>query len=122
MEQLLRDGYRAYTTSAGWLGYSESQLRSLCRDAITAGWTHIKVKVGVSLDEDMHRLRVIRDEIGYDRVLMIDANQRWDVATAIHNMKHLAQVVLHDIHTCLVLSCLRIMCACMLAYALVTTV
>jgi L-fuconate dehydratase len=97
IDQLLRDGYRAYTTSAGWLGYTEPQLRQLCREAVSAGWTHIKVKVGVDLEDDKKRLKVIREEIG-DRTMMVDANQRWDVGTAIANMKELAQVTaLHSL-------------------------
>ncbi|MEJ7606281.1 MAG: L-fuconate dehydratase [Bryobacteraceae bacterium] len=87
--EMLRDGYPAYTTSAGWLGYSDEQLRQLCRDAIAEGWTHFKIKVGADLEDDIRRCQIIREEIG-DRKLMMDANQRWDVDEAIVNMERLA--------------------------------
>jgi L-fuconate dehydratase len=81
--EMKRDGYPAYTTSAGWLGYSDDKLRRLCREGIAGGWTHFKIKVGADLKDDIRRLAVVRDEIGPDRKLMVDANQRWDVGEAI---------------------------------------
>jgi L-fuconate dehydratase len=83
------DGYPAYTTSAGWLGYSDDRIRRLCREGIAAGWTHFKVKVGADLNDDLRRLEIVREEIGPDRKLMIDANQRWDVAEAIRWVREL---------------------------------
>jgi L-fuconate dehydratase len=83
-------GYPAYTTSAGWLGFTDSQLRQLCQDAIAEGWTHFKIKVGADLADDIRRCVIIREEIG-QRKLMMDANQRWDVGEAIANMKSLAR-------------------------------
>lgn len=91
IENLLRDGYPAYTTSAGWLGYSDEKLRRLCREALDAGFTHLKIKVGRDLADDVRRCRIIRQEIGYDRRLMMDANQWWDVGTAIDHIKVLAE-------------------------------
>ncbi len=88
--EMERDGYPAYTTSAGWLGYSDEQLRKLCRDAIAEGWTHFKIKVGGDMEDDIRRCTIIREEIG-DRKLMMDANQRWDVGEAIANMRKLAR-------------------------------
>lgn len=88
--EMLRDGYPAYTTSAGWLGYTDQQLRQLCRDAIAEGWTHFKIKVGADIEDDIRRCTIIREEIG-DRKLMMDANQRWDVGAAIDNMRKLAR-------------------------------
>jgi L-fuconate dehydratase len=91
-EAYLREhGYPAYTTSAGWLGYSDEQLRQLCRDGLAQGWTHFKQKVGRDLDDDMRRARIIREEIGPARTLMMDANQVWDVDQAIAWMKALAR-------------------------------
>ena len=87
LQRLMTNGYRAYTTSAGWLGYTEEQLRDKCRAGVKEGWTHFKAKVGVSLEEDKQRLRIIREEIGPERTLMVDANQRWDVTQAIDYMK-----------------------------------
>ncbi|MCO5064099.1 MAG: L-fuconate dehydratase [Rhizobiaceae bacterium] len=87
---LMRDGYRCYTTSAGWLGYSEEKLRRLCREAVDAGFNHVKMKVGANLDEDIRRLTIAREIIGPDRFLMIDANQVWEVPQAIEWLKKLA--------------------------------
>jgi len=84
-------GYPAYTTSAGWLGYSDEKIRRLVREGIERGWTHFKMKVGANLDDDVRRAKLIRDEIGPDRALMMDANQVWDVQQAIEWMKELAR-------------------------------
>ncbi|HWQ15278.1 MAG TPA: L-fuconate dehydratase [Roseiflexaceae bacterium] len=84
-------GFPAYTTSAGWLGYSDEKVRQLCRAAVAEGWTHIKMKVGLSLESDMRRAQLIREEIGPQRTLMMDANQVWEVGQAIEHMRHLAQ-------------------------------
>jgi L-fuconate dehydratase len=81
--QLLREGYPAYTTSAGWMGYSNDYIRQLCREALADGWTHFKVKVGAAPEDDARRLAIVREEIGPRNRLMIDANQRWDVDEAI---------------------------------------
>ena len=88
---LMRDGYPAYTTSAGWLGYSDEKLRRLCRESIAAGWSHFKMKVGRDIEDDIRRAAIIREEIGPKRKLMMDANQYWDVGQAIAAMKRLAQ-------------------------------
>ncbi len=84
-------GYPAYTTSAGWLGYDDAKIRRLAREGVAQGWTHFKQKVGASLDEDIRRARILREEIGPDRKLMMDANQVWEVDEAIANMRRLAQ-------------------------------
>ena len=89
--QMLGEGYPAYTTSAGWLGYDDAKLRRLCREALAQGFTHLKIKVGRDLQDDVRRCSIIREEIGYDRKLMMDANQWWDVGTAIEHMKVLAR-------------------------------
>jgi L-fuconate dehydratase len=83
-------GYPAYTTSAGWLGYSDDKIRSLMREALAEGWTHFKMKVGANIEDDLRRAALIREEIGPDRFLMMDANQVWGVEEAIANMKRLA--------------------------------
>lgn len=88
--ELLARGYPAYTTSAGWLGFSDKQLMDLCREAIAQGWTHFKIKVGGDLADDVRRCTIIREQIG-SRPLMMDANQRWDVGDAIAHMKELAR-------------------------------
>ncbi|XP_034562196.1 mitochondrial enolase superfamily member 1 [Notolabrus celidotus] len=90
-EQMLREGYPAYTTSCAWLGYSDEQLRELCTDALKSGWTKFKVKVGADLEDDIRRCRLIRQMIGPENTLMIDANQRWDVGEAISWVTSLAE-------------------------------
>jgi L-fuconate dehydratase len=90
-EEMLAKGYPAYTTSAGWLGYSDEKMRRLCREAIAEGWSHFKMKVGGSLEDDMRRASILREEIGTSRKLMMDANQVWGVEQTIANMKQLAK-------------------------------
>jgi L-fuconate dehydratase len=87
---MLAQGFPAYTTSAGWIGYSDDKVRRLCQEAIDAGFQHIKMKVGRDLDADRRRARLIREIIGPDRKLMADANQVWDVPQAIAWMRELA--------------------------------
>ncbi|XP_074549899.1 mitochondrial enolase superfamily member 1 [Halichoeres trimaculatus] len=90
-DQMLREGYPAYTTSCAWLGYSDEQLRQLCTDALKSGWTKFKVKVGADLEDDIRRCRFFRQMIGPSNTLMIDANQRWDIAEAIGWVSSLAE-------------------------------
>ena len=85
-----RQGYPAYTTSAGWLGYSDEKIRRLCREALADGFAHFKIKVGANQADDIRRAAIVREEIGPDRTFMIDANQRWDVGPAIEWTKALA--------------------------------
>jgi L-fuconate dehydratase len=90
-KEMLAHGYPAYTTSAGWLGYDDEKIRRLAREGVAQGWTHFKQKVGGNIDEDVRRARILREEIGADRKLMMDANQVWDVDEAIANMRRLAE-------------------------------
>jgi len=89
--RVLAQGYPAYTTSAGWLGYPDDKIRRLCAEGIAEGFTHFKLKVGADRADDLRRARIMREAIGPDRALMIDANQRWDVGTAIDWVKSLAE-------------------------------
>ena len=89
--EMRRDGFPAYTTSTGWLGYPDEKVRRLCREAIAAGWTAFKMKVGLNLEDNMRRAALMREEIGPKRRLMMDANQCWDVGEAIRQMKELAR-------------------------------
>jgi L-fuconate dehydratase len=88
---LLASGYPAYTTSAGWMGYSDARVRGACRQALQQGWTHFKVKVGGRPEEDERRVALVREVIGREHTLMIDANQRWDVQEAIDRVRALAR-------------------------------
>lgn len=82
--ELEANGYPCYTTSAGWLGYSNEKLTRLATEAVEAGFSHIKMKVGRDLADDIRRLEIVRSIMGPDRYLMIDANQVWEVDQAIH--------------------------------------
>ena len=90
IEKLKVEGYPCYTTSAGWLGYSDEKLRRLCKEAKDAGFTHTKFKVGRSLDDDIRRLSIAREVLGDDINIMIDANQVWEVGQAIDWVQKLA--------------------------------
>ena len=90
IEKLKAEGYPCYTTSAGWLGYSDEKLRRLCKEAKDAGFTHTKFKVGRSLDDDIRRLSIAREVLGDDINIMIDANQVWEVGQAIDWVQKLA--------------------------------
>jgi L-fuconate dehydratase len=91
IEELQQDGYPAYTTSAGWLGYEDDKLRRLCREGLKEGWDHFKIKVGRDLHEDIRRCAIMREEIGPRRRLMVDANQVWEVAQAVAWVRELAR-------------------------------
>ncbi|MFI2207767.1 L-fuconate dehydratase [Streptomyces sp. NPDC020192] len=88
--RLLERGYPAYTTTPGWLGYSDEKLARLAREAVADGFTQIKLKVGASLEDDVRRMRTARETVGPDIRIAVDANQRWDVAPAIDWMRALA--------------------------------
>lgn len=88
--QLLSDGYPAYTTSPGWLGYSDEKLARLCREAVADGFPQIKLKVGADLEDDIRRMRIAREAVPAGFPIAIDANQRWDVSSAIEWVSALA--------------------------------
>jgi L-fuconate dehydratase len=88
--EMLRDGYPAYITSAGWMGYPDDRVRALCREALAAGWTRFKIKVGRDRAENVRRCALVREEIGDACSLMADANQAWDVGEAIEHVRALA--------------------------------
>lgn len=88
---LERDGYPAYTTTPGWLGYSDEQLATLCRAAVAAGFRQVKLKVGARLEDDVRRIQIAREAVGDGVAVALDANQVWDVPTAISWMRELAR-------------------------------
>ena len=90
-KEMLESGFPGYTTAAGWLGYSEEKMRRLAREAVEAGWTHLKQKVGADIEQDVRRSQILREELGWERKLMMDANQIWDVDQAVTNMRRLAE-------------------------------
>ncbi|MEV6415698.1 enolase C-terminal domain-like protein [Kribbella sp. NPDC051718] len=91
IDEIAATGYPCYTTSAGWLGYSDAKLRRLCEEAVAAGYHHVKLKVGANLDDDIRRCGIAREVLGPDGKLMIDANQVWDVPQAIDWVLALAE-------------------------------
>lgn len=91
--RVLREkGYPAYTTSAGWFGFSDEKIRRLCREGIAEGWTCFKLKVGGEAEDDLRRGRIVREEIGWENKLMVDANQRWGVEEAIARTRQLQEL------------------------------
>lgn len=89
ISQLRAKGYGAYTTTPGWLGYSDEKLARLCREAIEEGFPQIKLKVGASIEDDVRRLGIARETCGEGYPIAIDANQRWDVSDAMRWIKEL---------------------------------
>jgi len=90
MATLLANGYPAYTTSPGWLGYSDEKLARLATQAVKDGFRTIKLKVGQNVADDVRRCQLARHVVGPTIGLAVDANQRWDVDTAIEWLKELA--------------------------------
>ena len=95
IEELAESGYPSYTTSAGWLGYSDEKLRRLLQEAVDDGYNHVKLKVGANRADDIRRLGIAREVVGWDAKLMIDANQVWDVPQAIDWIADLAEFKPH---------------------------
>jgi L-fuconate dehydratase len=85
------DGYPAYSTGAGWLGYADEKMVRLAKQAVADGFRMLKLKVGGNLDDDIRRMRLAREAVGPDIRLAVDANQRWDVEPAIKWMQALAR-------------------------------
>jgi L-fuconate dehydratase len=90
-DEMERDGFPAYTTSTGWLGYDDEEVRRRAREAVAEGWSNVKMKVGGPPEDDVRRAAIIREEIGPERRLMMDANQVWDVPVAIERTQRLAE-------------------------------
>ena len=91
LAEIEQRGYPAYTTSAGWLGYTDEKIDALVREASVAGFTHVKMKVGRDLEADAKRAEIIRSALGPNGVLMMDANQYWGVEEAIAAMRTLGR-------------------------------
>ncbi|GHG11423.1 mandelate racemase [Amycolatopsis bullii] len=89
-KQLETSGYRAYSTSPGWLGYADAKLVRLAEQAVADGFEMIKLKVGGNLEDDVRRMKLARETVGQDVRIAVDANQRWDVSAAVTWMTALA--------------------------------
>ena len=92
LARLETEGYPAYTTSAGWFGFSDEKIRRLCHEGLADGWTMFKLKVGGDAQDDLRRGRIVREEIGWENRMMVDANQRWGVEEAIARTNQLAEL------------------------------
>jgi L-fuconate dehydratase len=92
IETLVAEGYPAYTTSAGWFGFSDEKIKRLCEEGLAEGWTHFKLKVGGVPADDLRRGRIIREAIGPDNRMMVDANQKWGVLEAVDRTNQLAEL------------------------------
>jgi L-fuconate dehydratase len=92
LARIASEGYPAYTTSAGWFGFSDEKIRLLCRAGLAGGWTHFKLKVGGDPQDDLRRGRIVREEIGADNFMMVDANQKWGIEEAIRRTNQLAEL------------------------------
>lgn len=90
--QLESEGYPAYTTSPGWLGYTDEKMQRLAKKAVADGFRTIKLKVGLRMEDDLRRCRLAREAVGPDIAIAVDANQRWDVQTAIEWLKPLKDI------------------------------
>ncbi|TWP34128.1 enolase C-terminal domain-like protein [Leekyejoonella antrihumi] len=88
--ELLDSGYPAYTTSPGWLGYSDEKMVRLAKEAVAEGFTQIKLKVGGDIADDVRRISLVRETLGEQIRIALDANQKWDVAEAIEAMRAVA--------------------------------
>ena len=89
--KLRKNGVPAYTTSPGWLGYTDEKMLKLTQEAMDQGFKLLKYKCGKSLEDDKRRLRKVRELVGPDYAIAIDANQVWDVDEAISWIKELKE-------------------------------
>ncbi|MEI9980285.1 MAG: enolase C-terminal domain-like protein [Edaphobacter sp.] len=92
LAELEAHGYLAYTTSVGWFGFDDAKIRRLCREGIANGWRYFKLKVGGDPADDLRRGHIVREEIGWENRLMVDANQRWGVEEAIRRTRQLSEL------------------------------
>ncbi len=91
IRNLSKEGYPSYVTSAGWLGYSDEKIKTLCIEASKKGFKHVKLKVGKNLQDDVRRISVVRETLGDEVKILLDANQVWEVDQAIKWMKELSK-------------------------------
>ena len=74
-----------YNTHGGWLNLSIDQLREEALKLIDQGYAALKMKVGLADSrEDRRRVEAVRKAIGDKVLLMVDANQKWDLMQACH--------------------------------------
>ena len=95
IKKLIEEGYPAYSTSAGWLGYDDKKLSEISKNLMIEGWKAIKIKVGKNLQDDLRRIKIVRNIIGPNKKIMIDANQVWSVNQAIEYLNHFKEFNIH---------------------------
>lgn len=88
--ELQENGFPAYTTQVGWLGYNDDKVEELCQSSLDRGFTAFKIKVGQNLVDDIRRCEIVRRVIGPEKKLMLDANQVWEIDEAIEWIDRLA--------------------------------
>jgi len=94
-QDLVKSGLPAYTTAAGWLGYSQEKIVKLSKQFMADGFNDFKLKVGSDVEDDIRRCSIMRETIGWHRKLMVDANQKWGVQQAIDWMRKLEEFKIH---------------------------
>lgn len=83
-EGVLKAGYPGYDTSVGWIQYSDEHIRENVKRAMGAGFTAMKLKVGLKdSNVDIRRAELVRETAGEEATIMLDANQIWSLPTAI---------------------------------------
>lgn len=87
---VLDAGYPGYDTSVGWFGYTDGEVRDRARRALSAGFAAVKLKVGGDEDRDVRRAMLLRETLGTDARIMLDANQQWTIPQAIRMSGRLA--------------------------------
>ncbi len=92
-ERVLHEGYPGYDTSVGWFQYSDEQICDNARHAIDAGFTAMKLKVGAAdPSSDVRRTRLVRETVGSDVRILLDANQAWSLPKALRVMRELTEI------------------------------
>jgi L-alanine-DL-glutamate epimerase-like enolase superfamily enzyme len=87
-----RDSVQTYNTSGGFLNATLDEVKARATQSINEGIGGIKIKVGLpDSREDLRRVAGIREHIGWDVPLMVDANQQWDRATALRMGRQLEE-------------------------------
>jgi L-fuconate dehydratase len=87
---IIEKGYPGYDTSIGWFNYDDATVRENCKKAIDKGFNAMKLKVG-SADphRDIRRANIVREVVGSDVKVMLDANQQWTLPQALKICKEL---------------------------------
>lgn len=87
-----RDSVQTYNTSGGFLNATLDEVKERATQSINDGIGGIKIKVGLpDSKEDLRRVAGVREHIGWDVPLMVDANQQWDRATALRMGRQLEE-------------------------------